>query len=174
LAQLRRFATAVVVTYLSNRRRLTVCNAGHPAPLWYRADRREWALLNHAVAERDPAAANLPLGMDEAGAYDQFAVTLGRDDLVIFSTDALIEAADPSGRMLGKDGLLELARGLGRAEPARLGAALLEAVDRHRGGAPAEDDVTLLALHHNAAGPRRMSVGEKLDLYAKVFGLRAV
>jgi serine phosphatase RsbU (regulator of sigma subunit) len=174
LAQLRQFATAVVATYLANKRRLTVCNAGHPAPLWYRADRHQWTLLNHATAERGPAAANLPLGIDEAGAYDQFAVVLGRDDLLIFGTDALIEAADPSGRMLGEEGLLELARGLDRAEPAQLGPALLEAVECHRGGAPAEDDVTLLALHHNARGPRRMSVGEKLDVYAKVFGLRAV
>jgi serine phosphatase RsbU (regulator of sigma subunit) len=174
LAQLRRFATAVVATYLANRRRLTVCNAGHPTPLWYRAARDEWSLLNHAVAERDPAAANLPLGIDEEGAYDQFAVTLGRDDLVLLGTDALIEAADPSGRMLGEDGLLGLVRGLGERDPQRLGVAVLEAVRRHRGGAPAEDDVTLLALHHNASGPKRMSVGEKLDVYAKVFGLKAV
>jgi serine phosphatase RsbU (regulator of sigma subunit) len=174
LAQLSRFATAVVGTYLANRRRLTVCNAGHPAPLWYRADRRDWALLNHATAERDPAAANLPLGLDETGAYDQFAVTLGRGDLVVFATDALIEAADPSGRMLGEDGLLALARTLGSREPAQLGPALLDAVAHYRDGAPAEDDVTLLVLHHNGAGPKRLSMGEKLDVYAKVFGLKTV
>ena len=32
MAQLQRFATAVVATYLANRRSLTVCNAGHPRP----------------------------------------------------------------------------------------------------------------------------------------------
>ncbi|MGL4554849.1 MAG: PP2C family protein-serine/threonine phosphatase, partial [Gemmataceae bacterium] len=37
LAKLRRFATAVVATYLTSGDRLTVCNAGHPRPLWYRA-----------------------------------------------------------------------------------------------------------------------------------------
>lgn len=174
MAQLRRFATAVVATYLAHKRRLTVCLAGHPAPLWYRADRGAWMLLNPTVAERESIAANLPLGIDDAGAYDQFAVALGHDDLVVFCTDALIEAADPSGHLLGEEGLLDLARALDCREPARLGPALLEAVGRHRAGAPADDDVTLMILHHNATGPKRLSVGEKLDVYAKVFGLKTV
>jgi hypothetical protein len=29
-----------------------------------------------------------------------------------------------------------------------------------------------VALAHNGSGPRRPSLGEKLDVYAKVFGLR--
>jgi sigma-B regulation protein RsbU (phosphoserine phosphatase) len=173
-AQSRRFATAVVATYLASTRRLAVCNAGHPVPLWFRADRGAWALLDHAVAERDPAAANLPLGIDEAGAYDQFAVGLGRGDLVVFYTDALTEAADDAGRLLGQTGLLDLARGLDRSDPSCLGKDLLAAVDRHRCGRPCDDDVTVLVLHHNAAGPRRLSLGEKLDVYAKVFHLKPV
>ena len=55
-------------------------------------------------------AGNLPLGLDDETPYHQFAVTLGRGDLVLFYTDALIEAADPSGRLLGEEGLLALAR----------------------------------------------------------------
>src|SRR5271156_6368743 len=34
-AQSRRFATAIVATYLANYDQLTLCNAGHPRPLWY-------------------------------------------------------------------------------------------------------------------------------------------
>lgn len=174
LAQLRRFATAVVATYLANRRRLTVCNAGHPAPLWYRADRGEWTLLNHAVAEREAGAANLPLGIDDEGANDQFGVAPGVGDLVVFYTDALIEAAGRDGRMLGEGGLLGVARPLEAAAPERLGPALLEAVGGYRGGQAAEDDVTVLVLLHDGGGPRRLGLGEKLDVYAKVFGLKAV
>ena len=37
MAALRRFATALVVTYLASTNRLTVCNAGHPHPLLYSA-----------------------------------------------------------------------------------------------------------------------------------------
>jgi serine phosphatase RsbU (regulator of sigma subunit) len=173
-AQSRRFATAIVATYLANAQRLTVCSAGHPAPLWFRADRSEWALLNHAAARRDPRAANLPLGIDDQGAYDQFAVRLGRGDYILLYTDALIEAASPADRPLGEEGLLDLARGLDQADPSLLGRDLLAAVDRYRGGRPSDDDVTLLVLRHSATGPRRLSLGEKLDVYAKVFHLKAV
>jgi sigma-B regulation protein RsbU (phosphoserine phosphatase) len=173
-AQLRRFATAVVATYLATRKRLSVCNAGHPRPLWHRAAAGEWVVLTRQAGEPDDAAPNLPLGLDEETAYDQFAVPLGRGDVVLFYTDALIEAADPSGRLLGEEGLLGLARGLDPADPRGVGPALLAGVERHRGGKPADDDMTLLTLHHNAGGPRRMSLGEKLDVYAKVFGLKGV
>ncbi len=168
LAQLRRFATAVVATYLATKRTLTVCNAGHPRPLWRDAATGQWALLDQDVGN----AGNLPLGLDDETAYHQFSVPLARGDLVLFYTDALIEAADASDKQLGEDGLLALVRGLELDTPARLGRALLEAVDRYRDGKPADDDVTLVALHHNAGGPRRLSVGEKLDVYAKVFGIK--
>lgn len=169
LAQMKRFATAVVATYLATRRRLTVCNAGHPRPLWFRAGSREWRILDESVGE----TGNLPLGIDDESAYRQFTVTLGRGDLVLIYTDALTEAADPSGHMLGEDGLLGLARGLDATRPRELGPALLAAVHGHRGGRPADDDITLLTFHHNAGGPRRLSIGEKIDVYAKVFGLKS-
>ena len=38
-------------------------------------------------------------------------------DLVIFYTDALIEAGDPAGQLLGEEGLLEIVRGLDPADP---------------------------------------------------------
>jgi sigma-B regulation protein RsbU (phosphoserine phosphatase) len=166
--QLERFATAVVATYLANDRSLTVCNAGHPRPLWYRAASRRWSWLDHIEAE----AGNLPLGLDDETTYNQFAVTLGDGDVVLFYTDALTEATDGSGRLLGEDGLIEMARSLEMSDPRRIGRALLDGVDRHRGDRPDDDDVTLVSLVHDASGPRWRSVGERLEVYAKVFGLK--
>jgi serine phosphatase RsbU (regulator of sigma subunit) len=175
LAQLSRFATAVVATYLATKRKFTVCNAGHPRPLWYRASTGRWTFLdaNEAEPEADDSFRNLPLGLDDGTLYRQFAVTLGRGDLVLVYTDALIEAADPSGQMLGEEGLIALARALGPSPDLAAVPELLEAVARHRGHRPADDDVTLLALSHNGSGHRRLSLGEKLEVYAKVFGLKA-
>jgi phosphoserine phosphatase RsbU/P len=174
LAQLQRFATAVVATYLATTDRLSVCNAAHPRPIWYRASSSQWSILTHEVVESVQSAMNLPLGIDEDSTYDQFTVPLGPGDLVVFYTDALTEAMDPSGSMLGEEGLLAIARGLDLTQPINFGPALLEAIRNHRAGSAADDDVTLLVLHHNGGPPRKPSVIEKLDIYAKVFGLKSV
>ena len=174
LTQLQRFATAIVATYLATTDRLAICNVAHPRPLWYRASAGEWSLLTDQAARTAQPGSNLPLGIDEATKYEQFAVHLGPGDFVVLYTDALVEAMDPAETMLGEEGLLEIARGVDLADPGRVGPALVEGVRRHRTGQAAEDDVTLLVLHHNAGPPRKPSIGEKIDVYAKVFGLKRV
>lgn len=172
MAELRRFATAVVATYLATKRTLTVCNAGHPRPLLYRAESREWSILG---ADSGAArGANLPLGIDDASDYESFAVDLKPNDVVIAFTDAMVEAQDEGSNLLGEAGLLDLARGLDPTDPSTIGPALVSAVEGYRRGETADDDLTVLVLRHTAQGPKRLSVGEKLDVYAKVFGLKAV
>ncbi|MGO9462868.1 MAG: PP2C family protein-serine/threonine phosphatase [Isosphaeraceae bacterium] len=174
MAQLRRFATTVVLTFLASTGRLSISNAGHPRPLLFRAIEQRWSLLPEIDDER--GSANLPLGLDEETRYYTFDLELARGDLVVLYTDALSETADPAGAMLGEGGLLESVRGLDMRDPspATLGQALLEKVVRYRQTASAEDDATLLVLYHNDGGVRRLSLVEKLDVYAKVFGLKPV
>src|SRR5437763_3285945 len=69
-SQLRRFATAVVATYLTTRDTLTVCNAGHPRPLWYHAAAGTWEAVTMDGGP-DGTVANLPLGIEEATPYTQ-------------------------------------------------------------------------------------------------------
>jgi serine phosphatase RsbU (regulator of sigma subunit) len=173
LAGMRRFATALVITYLASTDRLTVSNAGHPSPLLFRAIDGTWSLLEKPNGTPGRAA-NLPLGLGEETTYQALDVELGRGDIAVFYTDALSEAVDASGKLLGEQGLLKAARTLDTtaATPASIGKALLAAVSRHRGPAPAGDDVTLVVLHHNAAGSPRLSLAQKVDVYAKVFGLK--
>ena len=174
LAQLRRFATAVVATYLTTNDSLAICNAAHPRPIWYRASTKNWAILDHEAAKTSQTAMNIPFGIDETASYDQFLIRMDPEDLVVFYTDALTEAMDSSGTMLGEEGLLAIARGLDVGKPEQLGPDLVEGVRQHRAGIAADDDVTLLVLHHNAGPARKPSIGEKLDIYAKVFGLKSV
>jgi phosphoserine phosphatase RsbU/P len=174
LAQLERFATAVVATYLATTDHLSVCNAAHPRPIWYRSSSRTWSILTREADASGSLAMNLPLGVDEDSTYDQFTVPLGRGDIVVFYTDALTEAMTPSGTMLGEEGLLTIARNLDAGQPVGVGPALVEAIRGHREGIAAEDDVTLLVLHHNGGPPRKPGIVEKLDIYAKVFGLKSV
>lgn len=141
----------------------------------YRAAEARWSLISPAAVD-SAGLTNLPLGLDEETRYPTFKLDLGHGDLVLFYTDALIEAADPQGRLLGEGGLLAAAWGLDLADsrPSTLGLALLGAVTTHRQGAPAGDDVTLVVARHNAGASPRLSLAQKIDVYAKVFGLRPV
>jgi phosphoserine phosphatase RsbU/P len=175
MAQLRRFATAVVATYLTSTKELSVSNAGHPRPLHFRAVDGTWSVMVQDAGVPGQLA-NLPLGLDDETRYGTSRVKLGRGDLVVFYTDALLEAADGSGQLLGESGLLEAARRLDATagSPSTLGRELMGSVEQHRRCAAAEDDVTLVVLHHDASPSPRLSIGQKLDVYAKVFGLKPI
>src|SRR5947209_4198004 len=103
-SQLRRFATAIVATYLTARDTLTVCNAGHPRPLWYHAAESSWEVVTTGDGP-DGAVGNLPLGIDGATPYTQRDLSLGRGDIVVLYTDALIEMTDAAGKPLQEAGL---------------------------------------------------------------------
>lgn len=170
-----RFATAVSCTYFAPTDQLIVVNAGHPRPLWYSAEADAWQLLDAGSDDVDDAGPkNLPLGVVGGTGYQQIAVTLGRGDVVLLYTDALMEAADSTGKQLGEQGLLELARTTRVDQPSCVSRQLLQAVTAYRGGAPAEDDVTLVAIHHNASDPPTPSMGEMVATVAKMLGLKKV
>jgi serine phosphatase RsbU (regulator of sigma subunit) len=175
-AQLGLFATAIIATYLTSNDQLTVSNAGHPRPLIYRVNDRQWSILSGEVGEREPGVVNLPLGLDEETRYDQFTITLGRDDLVVFYTDALIEATDAQNQILGESGLLQLAEriDMNDLDPFAIGTKLRDVVAEFRGHRPPDDDLTLVVLRHTAAPSPRLTIPQKLDVYAKVFRLKAV
>jgi serine phosphatase RsbU (regulator of sigma subunit) len=168
------FATAVVTTFFAPTRRLTVCNAGHPRPLIYRASQRRWDFLNGDV-EGPAGPRNLPLGILSISEYDQFDVELEPGDCVVSYTDALMESQDADGEMLGEDGVLRIMRLLGDMEPQKLlGALLAEIEDRYPQNL-SNDDVTVMVLHVNERKPS-YSPGEKLKALLRVVGsmIRAV
>lgn len=151
------FATAVVNTFFAPTNRLTLCNAGHPAPLLYRAKTAAWSLLKPVdKSSAAPAGGiwNLPLGIEDTGDYAQFAVNLKIGDIILCYSDSLIEARDSDGKMLGEKGLLAVAQDHRGDEPTLLIAQLLKNLsDRHAGNL-AEDDVTVLMFRANSNGER--------------------
>lgn len=161
LDQSGRFATSVAMTFFAPTARLDVCNAGHPRPLRFDAAARRWTLLepphradtggsDAAGADTGGDVTNLPLGVLEPTRYEQFGIELDRNDLVLVYTDALIEARPPGGAMLGEEGLLRLVRELDPSRPDALIPELLTRVAAWRRETPADDDVTVLLLRHNA------------------------
>jgi phosphoserine phosphatase RsbU/P len=173
LSKLGRFATAVVATYLTKGDRLTICNAGHPRPLYRKAMTGDWVYLSHDEKE-SAGLVDLPLGiLDETG-YTQFELALGQGDLVLIYTDALIEAEGDGGQQLGQEGLLDLVRQIDPTAPGAFGASLVSALNVYREGRPAGDDLTFILLHHNAGPARPPNLREKIGVYAKVLGLKSV
>jgi serine phosphatase RsbU (regulator of sigma subunit) len=144
------YATAMVVGFDSTGGDLTVTDAGHPPPLWYRAARRQWELLQRPDWSSPGRPVGMPIGLGFGTSYEDFVVTFGADDLLMCYTDGLSDATDDKGLALGVDGLLELARRLPLESPMAAGATLLGLVDAFRHGAPASDDESLIVLRRSA------------------------
>jgi serine phosphatase RsbU (regulator of sigma subunit) len=154
------FATAIVATFFEPSRRMTICNAGHPRPLLYRAVKRQWDFLGHE-GKAGSTPSNIPLGLIEISEYDQFDVELEPGDCVLSYTDALIESYDSDGEMLGEQGVLRIARLLGDIEPQKLTEALLREIAERYPENLSEDDVTVLLVRANGR-PLRVTFREKL------------
>jgi phosphoserine phosphatase RsbU/P len=168
------FATAVVATFFEPSRRMTVCNAGHPRPLLYRAARQQWDFLDHGSPElpggkKHAGPSNLPLGMLEISKYDQFDIELEPGDCMLCYTDALLESDDSSGEMLGEHGVLRILRLIGGAEPHTLIEKLLAEIAERASLNLTEDDVTVLLVRANGrkAG---YTLGEKLGALGRFAG----
>jgi len=174
LAEAGRFATAVISTYFAPTDHMIVCNAGHPRPLLYRAGggpgaARGWELFDQSspgavqpARSRQTGISNLPLGILDAINYPQSATRLFAGDIMISYSDALIEASNPAGNELGEAGILAIARTIDLTDPAKIGPSILGAVAAHRGGRPADDDVTLIVQCHNGGDPPPMPLGDRL------------
>lgn len=147
-----RFATAIAFTFDATTGRLIASNAGHPPPLWYRREHNEWRYLESgdalAAVPGVDTAFDAPFGIDDSVDYGRYELELDPGDVIVCYTDSLPEAPTRDG-MLGKDGLLEVAKALGPVDgPATLGPALLAGVAA-RTGRPFTDDVTVLAFGAN-------------------------
>jgi sigma-B regulation protein RsbU (phosphoserine phosphatase) len=95
---------------------------------------------------------DLPLGLIEGTSYRQTAVQLEPGDLLLLYTDGISESYDESGAQLGLERLLSIARNLPTETAVAAGKALLAAVARFRGTAPAADDETVVALRRPTGG----------------------
>jgi serine phosphatase RsbU (regulator of sigma subunit) len=145
------FATAIVGTFFVTTRRLAICNAGHPPPLFRRRDDAAWGVLPGPPGDRAELA-NIPLGIMGKIPYRETVLQFQPGDQLLAYTDAASETRGEDGEFLGLDGVRTLVDGL-EAEPATLLDRLAEALDARRGG-PADDDESFLLIGGNAESSR--------------------
>jgi serine phosphatase RsbU (regulator of sigma subunit) len=155
------FATAVVSTFFAPTGRLTLCNAGHPFPLLYRAATGKWSCVENARRSSSDKPLNLPLGVLDLADYQTFDIPLRVGDLVLCYTDSLVESRGSDGKMLGHEGLLDIARSVQVSDPATVVPGLLAAIAAKHPGNLTADDVTVLLFRPNGLG-RRPSIARQI------------
>ena len=138
------FATGIIATYFIPTGTLTVTNAGHPPPLRYDLQTGDWRTVETPPVEDSPS--NIPLGILDTAGFSQSRLPLHTGDLVLLFTDALYEAEDGDGDMLGSDGLRRILDEIGPIEPEQLVPELIDRVRTLSPGNLSEDDVSVMLL----------------------------
>lgn len=100
------FASLLMARWDAAEGTVTYANAGHSRPLLLSAKRD-----SHIVKESD-----LVLGLEESAAFHDHTVTLADGEALVLYTDGLTEQRLESGRMLGEQGVLQIADSARTAE----------------------------------------------------------
>lgn len=129
--------------------------------------------MDHALIDTGRAS-NLPLGLDEATEYQQIDLKVSDGDRLVLYTDALIEATDIHGQLLGESGLHQIVTQFQSKSVRQLGHSVFGRVREFSSNQPAEDDVTLLVLEFSATSKQQPSLAEKINAYTKLSGLKSV
>ncbi len=135
--------TAVLVTYYSPSRRLTVAYAGHPPGWLYRSREKTWGTLQMATPPPQPSKfTNLPLGTGLSPVYTRHRFKVEPGDRLLLVTDGVIETTTPNDVPFDTEGVTALLNSDGCET---LASRLLSALHAHAdSGRLSHDDVTFL------------------------------
>ncbi len=131
-----RFITLVYAIYDPATGRLVYVNAGQNPPLIRRRDGRFERLAGTGIA----------LGLFENSEYAAAETHIEPGDLLVFYSDGITEAEDPSGQPLEESGLELVLERHAHKPPSAIGAEVLAAVQAHARRARFTDDLTILAV----------------------------
>lgn len=144
------FATTLVSTFFSPTRTLSVCNAGHPVPLFRNAVTGHWKPYEPGTEDR--SVKNMPIGILDDGKYRSSKIRLDVNDLVLTYTDSLSEAAGADGKLLGTQGVCNIVNSLSAVPPESLIPELLAAIRGINPDNLTADDTTVMLLRANGTG----------------------
>ena len=128
-----RFMTACFATWQRNRQKLRVANAGQSQPLLYKDGRCGKVDLT-----------GFPLGIFEDVTYEEWGVSLDKDDILVFHSDGIAETANVEGQFFGTERLRKLIEQHHELTATELSDRILSEVDLFNNSAPLSDDRTLV------------------------------
>jgi serine phosphatase RsbU (regulator of sigma subunit) len=132
--EIRKYATLILLR-LGPDGRLEYINCGHVRPVLHTPEKAE---------ARVAANCNLPVGLFPDAEYASEVMQLAAGERVLIPTDGVTEAEDGAAELFGSErlqALLDAGAGLGE---------VFEAISVFTGGAPAEDDCTMVEVRYRA------------------------
>lgn len=136
------FVTLVYFVLHVRKRELTLVRAGHNPPLLYRAGEQKLLQLKPK---------GIAVGLDRKGSLflDQLKVErtpLEAGDVIVLYSDGVVEAKDPDGQDYSDERFARVVTAHAGDSAQDLLAAVLDDVEKHRGGSEQSDDLTLVVL----------------------------
>lgn len=120
---------------------VTLCRAGHDAPLLYRAKDRSISRINPP---------GMAVGIDSGAVFNRvtgdFSITLEPNDCLILYTDGITEALDAKGDEFGMPRVIEAVVASANDGAAEIITRLTDDVRGFIGPYPQQDDITLIAI----------------------------
>ncbi|OGQ23105.1 MAG: hypothetical protein A3C46_06600 [Deltaproteobacteria bacterium RIFCSPHIGHO2_02_FULL_44_16] len=137
LYQAEQFISMAYVQYLRARQMIQFTNAGHPAPLLWRATEKR---VEHLITE-DPL-----LGIDEHTTFHEKKMVVSPGDVLLLYTDGITEAANNEGERFGLERLEQLLRERAHESALRLLDHLISSVTDFMKPQHPRDDITALVI----------------------------
>jgi sigma-B regulation protein RsbU (phosphoserine phosphatase) len=120
---------------------LTLCRAGHDAPLLYSA-------RDGTVAKINPPG--MALGIDSGGVFNRFtgdfSLALERDDCLVLYTDGVTEALNNQGDEFGMANVIKAIQASASEGAAGIITKLTDDLRAFVGAIPQHDDITLIVI----------------------------
>ena len=120
---------------------LTLCRAGHDAPLLYSARERTVSKINPP---------GMALGIDSGGVFNRvtgdFSLSLETDDCLVLYTDGVTEALDGEGDEFGMANVIKAIQASASEGAAGIITRLTDDLRAFVGATPQHDDITLIVI----------------------------
>lgn len=133
-----RFITLLMVILDCQTHRLTVLNAGHPAPLMRRG--------SGAIESIGVGYSGLPLMIDRAAKYRHCETSFQPSDCLVMTTDGITEAVNAADEIYGQERLVQ---SLTSDDPCRTGQRIIEDIQQFTTHRPAKDDMCVVCCGRN-------------------------
>ena len=129
------YCTLCYAAFDFKRRGVIIANSGLPYPIRVSGDTVQQVELP-----------GVPLGSFPGSTYDEIAFELAAGDVFVFCTDGVFEAMDAAGREFGATRLADAVRAAREGSAQEIVESIVSSVHAFRDGAPANDDMTAVAV----------------------------